>query len=110
MAARPLSEAILNNMVSWTSLDWPADWGKVFGRSGPLVVEIGFGTGEFLVDRARAHPEMNFVGIERSWVSVQRLFRRLDRGGPENVRVVHGGADFVLETSLFDGKPRAGIY
>ena len=97
MAARPLSEAILNYMVSWTKMDWPPDWEKVFGRPGPLVVEIGFGTGEFLVDRALAHPEMNFVGIERSWVSVQRLFKRLERSQPENVRVVHGGADFVLE-------------
>ena len=109
MAGRPLSEAILNYMVSWTSVDWPPDWRKVFGRSGPLVVEIGFGTGEFLVDRARAHPEMDFVGIERSWVSVQRLFRRLEGGGPENVRVVHGGADFVLER-LFSAESLAQVY
>ena len=97
MAAMPLSESILNHMVSWTTADWPPDWEVIFGRAGSVAVEIGFGTGEFLVDRARANPEMNFVGIERSWVSVQRLFKRLDRGGPENVRVVHGGADFVFE-------------
>lgn len=109
MAARPLSEAILNYMVSWTRVDWPPDWETVFGRSGPLVAEIGFGTGEFLVDRALAHLEMNFVGIERSWVSVQRLFRRLDRGGPENVRVVHGGADFVLER-LFSVESLTQVY
>lgn len=109
MAARPLSEAILNYTVSWTRVDWPADWGKVFGRSGPLVVEIGFGTGEFLVDRALAHPEMNFVGVERSWVSVQRLFRRLERSKSKNVRVVHGGADFVLER-LFPVESLAQVY
>lgn len=97
MAVRPLSEAILDYTVSWTRVDWPPDWGAIFGRSGLLVVEIGFGTGEFLVDRALASPETDFVGIERSWVSVQRLFRRLDRGGPTNVRVVHGAADFAFE-------------
>lgn len=109
MAAMPLSEAILNYMVPWTRVDWPPDWEMVFGRPGPLVVEIGFGTGEFLVDRALAHPEMNFVGIERSWVSVQRLFRRLERSGPGNVRVVHGGADFVLEC-LFSVESVAQLY
>lgn len=109
MAASPLSEAILNYMVSWTKLDWPPDWGAIFGRSGPLVVEIGFGTGEFLVDLAHAHPEVNFVGIERSWVSVQRLFRRLERGGSKNVRVVHGGADFVLKR-LFSVESVTQIY
>ena len=109
MAAKPLSESILNHMVSWTTADWPPDWGAIFGRSGLLVVEIGFGTGEFLVDRARANPEMNFVGVERSWVSVQRLFRRLGRGGPTNVRVVHGGADFVFER-LFSVDSVAQVY
>ncbi|MDE3001172.1 MAG: tRNA (guanosine(46)-N7)-methyltransferase TrmB [Gemmatimonadota bacterium] len=109
MAAMPLSEAILNYMVPWTREDWPPDWGTVFGRPGTLVVEIGFGTGEFLVDRALAHPEMNFVGIERSWVSVQRLFRRLERNQPKNVRVVHGGADFVLER-LFSTESITHVY
>lgn len=109
MAARPLSEAILNYLVPWTRVDWPPDWGLIFGRPGPVVIEIGFGTGEFLVDRALAHPEINFVGIERSWVSVQRLFRRLERSGPGNVRVVHGGADFVLER-LFSVERVAQVY
>ena len=109
MAAMPLSEAIRNHMVPWITANWPPDWAAIFGRSGPLVVEIGFGTGEFLVDRARASPDMNFVGVERSWVSVQRLFRRLDRGGPTNVRVVHGGADFVFER-LFSVDSVAQVY
>ncbi len=109
MAAMPLSEAILNYMVPWIAADWPPDWGAIFGRSGPLVVEIGFGTGEFLVDWAQANPKMNFVGVDRSWVSVQRLFRRLERGGPTNVRVVHGGADSVFER-LFSLDSVAQVY
>ena len=36
----------------------------VFGRSGPVVLEIGFGMGQSLVAMAAEKPETNFIGIE----------------------------------------------
>ena len=39
-------------------------WKKEFGRGGPLHIEIGMGKGRFLMDMARLHPEVNYVGIE----------------------------------------------
>ncbi len=97
MPALPLSEAICRYMAPWLELDWPVNRESVFGRSGPLVVEIGFGNGSFLIDQAEQHPASNYVGVERSWGSVQRLFKRLDQAGLSNVRVVQGSAAFVLE-------------
>ncbi len=84
-------------MVPWLELDWPIAWGPAFGRSGRLVVEIGFGNGGFLIGQARQHPASNFVGIERSWGSMQRIFKRLDRTALTNIRLVEGNAAFVLE-------------
>ncbi len=40
------------------------DWPSVFGRQAPRVLEIGFGMGDTLIALAKAHPEMDFVGIE----------------------------------------------
>ncbi|CAL4325525.1 tRNA (guanine-N(7)-)-methyltransferase [Buchnera aphidicola (Eriosoma grossulariae)] len=37
---------------------------KIFNRNAPLILEIGFGTGENLVNMALNHPEKNFLGIE----------------------------------------------
>ncbi len=97
LSARPLSEAIGRYMVPWLELDWPIAWGSTFGRSGPLVVEIGFGNGGFLIGQAGQHPASNFVGIERSWGSMQRIFKRLDQAALTNMRLVQGNAAFVLE-------------
>ncbi len=36
----------------------------IFGRSAPLIVEIGSGRGEALVAAARDQPEVNFLGLE----------------------------------------------
>ena len=40
-------------------------WKETFGNDRPLFVEIGMGKGRFLMDLARLHPEVNFVGIEK---------------------------------------------
>lgn len=42
----------------------PLDPQRVFGRTAPLIVEIGFGMGDSLLEMAANHPEMDFVGIE----------------------------------------------
>ena len=36
----------------------------LFGRTAPVVIEIGFGMGKSLVEMAAAAPEKNFIGIE----------------------------------------------
>lgn len=94
--ALPLSEAICKYWVPWQRLDWPIDWHTLFGRSGDLVVEIGFGNGQFLLDLAQQFPERNFIGIERAWASVVRLFKGLERLGLENVRVLEADAAFAM--------------
>ena len=39
-------------------------FGALFGRAAPVVLEIGFGNGETLVQQAAGHPECDFLGIE----------------------------------------------
>lgn len=97
MRALALSESILKYMIPWLDLDWPLKPAEIYGREGPLVLEIGFGNGVFLVEQAEAHPEVNFLGVERSWGAAQRLFKLLEQTGLENVRVIQAGAEFLLK-------------
>lgn len=39
---------------------------KVFGNDRPVHAELGIGKGDFLLGLARMHPEINFIGVERS--------------------------------------------
>jgi len=94
MQARYLSLAPL---LLWQRIERPVDWAQQFGRQAPLVVEIGFGNGEFLVREAQAHPEHNFVGIEQEWASVQRGLRRLAQANVPNVRLLLVDARIALE-------------
>ncbi len=53
-------------------------WNKeVFGNGNPIYLEVGMGKGKFLLEHARLHPEVNYVGIEKySSVLVRALEKR----------------------------------
>lgn len=71
-------------------------FGPAFEAPLPLVVEIGFGRGEFLLALAAERPEQAFLGIEYSGKRVLKMARRLAKGGLENVRLVQARAEDVV--------------
>ncbi len=84
-------------LVPWKNLPRPLDWPVLFGRSAPLELEIGCGNGEVLIRRARAHPELNLVGLDHGWPSARRVLRRAALAGVDNVRMIQAGAWLALE-------------
>ena len=45
--------------------EYKGRWSELFGNDHPLRIEIGMGKGRFIMDLARMHPEINYVGIEK---------------------------------------------
>ena len=39
-------------------------WAQVFTQEQPIHIEVGMGKGRFLMDMAKLHPEINYIGIE----------------------------------------------
>jgi tRNA (guanine-N7-)-methyltransferase len=64
----------------------------IFGREAPLEVELGPGNASFLFDRARAHPERDFVGLEVRRPLVETANQRRDTEGPKNLHVFYANA------------------
>jgi tRNA (guanine-N7-)-methyltransferase len=77
-------------------LSGPIDFAQLFGRSAPVHIEVGTGKGTFLLNEARARPEVNFIGIE--WARPFYLFSldRFGRWGLPNVRIIHTDAAIFL--------------
>ena len=40
------------------------NWNKIFPQNQPVHLEVGMGKGRFLMDMAKLHPEINYIGIE----------------------------------------------
>lgn len=43
---------------------WKGRWQERFGKNQPLHIEVGTGKGQFIYQMAKAHPEINYIGIE----------------------------------------------
>lgn len=75
----------------------------VFGREAPLVLEIGFGMGDSLLQMARQMPEKNYIGIEVHRPGVGRLLHNARTEGIGNIRVYAEDAVEVLAKCIPDG-------
>ncbi|MDF1566168.1 MAG: tRNA (guanosine(46)-N7)-methyltransferase TrmB [Deltaproteobacteria bacterium] len=81
--------------LSWT-WDRLLDLDAAFGREGPAILDLGFGTGESLVAAARRHPDHRVLGVEVYRPGLGAALLAIEREGLENVRVVRGDAFELL--------------
>ncbi|MDD5271574.1 MAG: tRNA (guanosine(46)-N7)-methyltransferase TrmB [Methylovulum sp.] len=78
------------------------DFNEVFGRSAPLILEIGFGNGESLAKMAQANPDKDYLGIEVHRPGVGHLLMLLAQGNISNVRIYCHDAIEILEQKIPD--------
>ncbi len=71
----------------------PAAW---FAAPGPLEIEIGCGKGGFLLSRARANPDLRFLGIEWANKYYRYCADRMVRWKLTNVRLMRTDARFFV--------------
>jgi tRNA (guanine-N7-)-methyltransferase len=86
-------------------IDSRIDFVRIFGRGGPVHIEIGSGKGTFLVNQAKARPSDNFLGIEWASKYYRYAVDRIGRWGLTNVRIIRTDAavflaDFITDSSV----------
>ncbi len=75
----------------------------IFGRSAPLVLEIGSGMGETTACIAAEQPGTDFIAIEVHGPGVGSLLKRIAEQRLANLRVIRHDAVEVLEHMIADG-------
>ena len=81
----------------------PLDFAALFGRSAPVVLEIGFGMGETTAAMAAADPGRDILAIDVHTPGVGALLNDVAARGLTNVRVATGDAVTLLEQRIGDG-------
>ncbi|MHC4529076.1 MAG: tRNA (guanine(46)-N(7))-methyltransferase TrmB, partial [Planctomycetota bacterium] len=81
-------------------LDGQIDFVGVFGRSGPVHIEIGCGKAAFLLNQARAQPLVNFLGLEWARQYYRYAADRMGRWGLTNVRIIRTDAALFVANYL----------
>jgi tRNA (guanine-N7-)-methyltransferase len=83
----------------------PLSTAELFGRSAPLVLEIGSGMGDATALMAAADPDRDYLAVEVFPPGVANLLARVEEQGLTNVRVAIGDALELLRHML----PPAGV-
>jgi tRNA (guanine-N7-)-methyltransferase len=65
---------------------------RLFARDALLEVELGSGTGDFIIERAAALPQHNFLAVELSQSVIRLLVFRAKESGLRNLKVVRADA------------------
>jgi len=78
------------------------DQAKTFGRTGPLVLEIGFGFGKSLLECARLFPQQDFIGVETHKPGIGTVFIGAREHELANLKVYYGDVIDVLGKCMPD--------
>ena len=76
------------------------DLAATFGRAAPLVLEIGFGNGDSLVQLAADDPSADFLGVEVHDPGIGHCMIAARAAGVDNLKLIAHDAIEVLENSL----------
>jgi tRNA (guanine-N7-)-methyltransferase len=75
----------------------PIDWSALFGRSAPVVLDLGCGNGRFVVAEALRRPDRNVLGLDILPMVIRYATRRANQRGLHHVRFAVSGAFDFLE-------------
>lgn len=75
-------------------------WQEIFPSQQPLHIEIGMGKGRFMMDLAAAHPDINYLGIERYSSVLLRALQKMEENPLPNLFFICMDAADVAE--VFD--------
>ena len=77
------------NYVAQNPEEWKGRWHERFGNQHPIHIEIGTGKGQFITEMAKAHPEINYIGVEMQVSVVSMALDRLVEANISNLQLLH---------------------
>ncbi len=89
----------------------PVDFQSIFGRVAPVILEIGFGNGDTLVQQAVENVDENFVGIEVHRPGVGHCLLKARDAGVKNLRLLmHDAIEVLTHQIPLESLSRVNLY
>ena len=95
---KELTESLLPELLIDISVPAPASPTELFsGRAENCILEIGFGGGEHMADRAKHNPQTGFIGCEPFVNGMAKALSAIDENGLSNIRLYDEDAARLLD-------------
>ncbi|HFD0871252.1 TPA: tRNA (guanosine(46)-N7)-methyltransferase TrmB [Enterococcus faecium] len=76
---------------------WKGKWNELFENDHPIHIEIGMGKGQFITGMAKAHPEINYIGVEMQVSVVSIALDKLIEQPLPNLKLLHVDGSSLTE-------------
>ncbi len=81
----------------------------IFGRIAPIWIEYCTGNGAWIIEQALAHPDRNWIAVEKRFDRVQKIWSKMKNNALNNLFIVCGDALQFTKTYLQEQSVE-GIY
>ena len=82
-------------------------WKEVFGNNKPICLELGMGRGSFIIEMAKKHPNINYIGLEIDINQAASAVNNIKNQKIDNLKMICADAKDIIN---FFGKEIDTIY
>ena len=98
----------VNEYVIKDADQYKGTWKELFEDGKPIHIEIGMGKGKFLMEMAKRHPEIRYIGIEKYSSVLIRALEKMEEEPLDNVHFIRMDAEYINQ--VFDKGEVEEIY
>lgn len=94
-----IEEKILNyeGIIIYDAPSYKGKWKSFFKNDNPIYIEIGMGKGKFIMEMAKRHPEINFLGCEIAQSVIIKAGDKLKKDPLNNLKLINLDANKILD-------------
>ncbi len=78
----------------------PKNWDSLFSKKQPLIIDVGCGSGKFILQEALNNPNYNYIGIETRYKRLVNAARKLEITLLDNVKLLQRKISLLSEMFL----------
>lgn len=82
-------------------------WSKLFNNNNPICLELGMGRGSFIINMAKTHPNINYIGLELDRSQTATAINNIGTSKINNLKMICADAKNIVD---YFGKEIDTIY
>lgn len=76
---------------------YKGNWQNVFGNNNPICLELGMGRGSFIIEMAKKHRNVNFIGLELDEGQIATALKNVANENLSNLVMINANANDLVE-------------
>lgn len=76
--------------------DYKGNWKSLFNNNNPICLELGMGRGSFIIEMAKKHKNINYIGLELDDNQIATALKNASKENLNNLVMINANADDLI--------------